>query len=96
MSKTVSVAALEARKADLQRQLKEIDAAIRAAKDKEKARKAQAITAALAARGLLDCDLSTVLAAIAKATPGGVQPGVQICTPQAPETGAATSANFAD
>lgn len=96
MTKTVTVATLEARKADLQRQLKEIDGAIKAAKAREVEKKSKAITAALAARGLLACDLDTVLAAIAKATPGGVQPGVQICTPQASEPVATTAANFAD
>lgn len=96
MSKSISVASLETKKVDLQRQLKEIDTAIRAAKEKEKARKAQAIVDALASRGLLDGDLDTVLAAIAKATPGGVQTSVQMCTPQAPENVAAVPASFAD
>lgn len=96
MSKTVTVATLENRKADLQRQLKEIDGAIKAAKAREVEKKSKAITAALAARGLLDGDLDTVLAAIAKATPGGVQPGVQICTPQAPEAVATAPAGYSD
>ena len=93
MSKTVTVATLESRKADLQRQLKEIDGAIKAARAREVEKKSKAIAAALAARGL---DLDSVLAAIAKAPHGGVQTGVQICTPQASETGATAAANFAD
>jgi hypothetical protein len=92
MSKTVSVATLEARKADLQRQLKEIDGAIKAAKAREVEKKSKAITAALAARGLLDGDLDTL---IAKATPGGNSASVQMCTPQAPETVGSASGNFA-
>lgn len=96
MSKTVTVATLEARKADLLRQLKEIDGAIKVAKAREVEKKSRAITAALAARGLLDCDIDSVLAAIAKATPGGVQTSVQICTPRAPETVGAASGGFAD
>lgn len=88
MSKTVTVAGLEARKADLQRQLREIDGAIKAAKAREIEKKTKAITAALAARGLLDGDLGTVLAAIASATPSGTAqaPALPVEPAQIPST----------
>lgn len=72
MSRPQSVATLEAKKADLLNQIKQVDTAIRAAKERETAKKSKAILDAIAARGLLDSDLETVLAAIAataKASP---------------------------
>jgi len=72
MSRTPTIETLEAKKADLLNQIKQIDGAIRAAKEREQQKKSKAILDALAARGLLDSDLDSVLAAIAKtAMPAG-------------------------
>ena len=87
MAKTISIASLEAKKVDLQRQIKEIETAIRAAREKERAQKTKAIVDALASRGLLENDLDAVLAAIAKVTPGSAPASVHICTPD--DSGAA-------
>lgn len=69
MSRPQTVETLEAKKADLLAQVKQIDAAIRVAKEREQQKKQKAILDAMAARGLLDKDLDAVLAAIAKAAP---------------------------
>ncbi|WP_153133207.1 hypothetical protein [Dechloromonas hortensis] len=67
MSRTPTIEALEAKRTDLLNQLKQIDTAIKAAKERETQKKSKAILDALAARGLLDSDLDTVLAAISNA-----------------------------
>lgn len=64
MSRTATVASLEAQKADLQRKLKQIDAAIKQAKEREKQAKQAKILEALEARGLLDKDLDALLLAL--------------------------------
>lgn len=69
MSRVSTIENLEARKADLLTQVKQIEQAIKVAKDKEKQKKSKAIFDALASRGLLDTDLDAVLAAIAKTSP---------------------------
>lgn len=81
MSRTPTVEALEAKRTDLMNQIKQIDGAIKAAKEREQAKKSKAILDALAARGLLDSDLDSVLAAIAKATPAAPPPATQTPTP---------------
>lgn len=78
MARPQSVESLEAKRADLLNQVKLIDAAIKAAKEREQAAKSKAIIDALAARGLLDGDLDTVLAAIAKATPSTPTPAAPV------------------
>lgn len=67
MSRPQTVESLEAKRADLLALVKQIDTAIRAAKEREQQKKQKAILDALAARGLLDGDLETVVGAIAKA-----------------------------
>jgi len=67
MSRTPTIETLEAKRADLLAQVKQIDGAIKAAKEREQVKKSKAILDALAARGLLDADIEAVLAAITKA-----------------------------
>lgn len=83
MSRTPTIEALEAKRTDLLNQVKQIDTAIKAAKEREQAKKSKAILDALAARGLLDSDLDNVLAAIAKATPAAPTPAAPTATPAA-------------
>ena len=64
MSRNPTVSALETRKADLQKQIKELDVAIKAAREREHSKKQKALIDALAARGLLDRPLDEVLAAL--------------------------------
>lgn len=83
MSRTPTIEALEAKRTDLLNQVKQIDGAIKAAKERETQKKSKAILDALAARGLLDSDLDTVLAAIAKASPATPTPAAPTPTPTA-------------
>ena len=67
MSRTNPITKLEEKKTDLLNQLKQIEKAIKAAKQNEIQIKQTAIINALAARGLLDQDLDSIIASIAKA-----------------------------
>ena len=78
MARPQSVETLEAKRAHLLNQIKLVDAAIKVAKERDQAAKSKAIIDALAARGLLDGDLETVLAAIAKATPSAPTPAAPV------------------
>lgn len=67
MSRTPTVEALEAKRTDLLNQVKQIEGAIKAAREREQQKKSKAIIDVLAARGLLDGDLETIIAAISNA-----------------------------
>lgn len=66
MSRQKSLESLESRRADLVRQVRELDAAIKAAKARELADQRAAAVAALERRGLLGADLETLLARLDK------------------------------
>lgn len=66
MTRPISIEAMEARKTELLRQVKQLEQALKAAHDKEKRRKEKAIIDALEAQGLLNEDLDVLLAKITK------------------------------
>lgn len=72
MSRVSTIENLEARKAELLAQLKQVEQAIKVARDKEQQKRSKAILDALAARGLLDTDLDALIAAIAKTSPAAM------------------------
>lgn len=74
MSRTKSIETLEARRADLQRQLRELDIAIKAVKARELADQRAAAVAALERRGLLGADLESLLSRLDKLDAPAAEP----------------------
>jgi len=64
MTRPTNIETLEARKTELLRQLKQIEQAIKTAKEKEQRKKERAVLDALYAQGLLGGDLNLLLAKI--------------------------------
>lgn len=86
MSRNPTVESLESRKADLLRQVKELDTAIKAARDRETAKKQKQLLDALAAKGLLDRPIDELIAAL-----GGPKPAAPMAS-SSPASGTQASA----
>lgn len=69
-----NIKTLNAKREKLVAQLKLIDTAIKKEKEREQQQKSKAIFDALAARGLLDKDLDSILAAITSTAPKTQEP----------------------
>lgn len=76
MAKKQTVAELGTQRAALVEKVKRLDAAIRIARDSERAEKAKKLLAALAERGLLDADPAELLARLDGAN--GTQPAASV------------------